>query len=548
MKNLSLAILITGTALTFTSCKKQLDVNSDPDTPQDPGVHAVFPTQLAAIPRGVQYDARYIGKYVQNFHTSVSSRPAGEIAWDRMGYQSGVDNGGDMWRQTYFGLGKNLNFIIDKGLRTGQWDYVGAAYALKAWSFQTITDLHGEAIFKEAFMENLAVFQYDDQKTIYEGVRSLCDSAIKYLSRTDLNPNALKLSVGDYSYNGDVNKWKKFVYGLLARNYNNLSNKSDYDPAKVIALVDQSFTGVEDDFVIPFDASKNDDANFFGPFRDNLTFFRQSNFIVQLMDGTILAGGTSGYQRDPRIRHMLSMSGDTTNGNGGYRGLNPGDGDANTLAKRVSVMWQDSTYGNPRTVGVFIPNLGKYLFKDKSPEPVMTYAELQFIKAEAQYLAQDPGAALLTYKNAIGAHFDFINRNSWPRSGATLFNTTRITTVEKEAYLAGPSVKQDANDLRLSDIMLQKYISMWGWGFNETWVDLRKYHYNADEDPLHGGEIVYKGFNLPATLDGTNNGKPVYRVRPRYNSEYVWNRPSLEKIGGLNNDYHTYEMWFSKPE
>ncbi len=42
------------------------------------------------------------------------------------------------------------------------------------------------------------------------------------------------------------------------------------------------------------------------------------------MDGTILAGGTSGYQRDPRIRHMLSMSGDTTNGNGGYRGVNPG--------------------------------------------------------------------------------------------------------------------------------------------------------------------------------------------------------------------------------
>ncbi len=49
---------------------------------------------------------------------------------------------------------------------------------------------------------------------------------------------------------------KKFVYGLLARNYNNLSNKSDYDPAKVIALVDQSFTSGEDDFVIPLMPAK----------------------------------------------------------------------------------------------------------------------------------------------------------------------------------------------------------------------------------------------------------------------------------------------------
>ena len=86
-------------------------------------------------------------------------------------------------------------------------------------------------------------------------------------------------------------------------------------------------TTVEDDFVVPFDATKNDDTNFFGTYRDNLGSFRQSNFIVRLLDGTTMAGSSAGHNRDPRLRHMLSASQDTTNGNGGFRGVDPGLGD-----------------------------------------------------------------------------------------------------------------------------------------------------------------------------------------------------------------------------
>jgi hypothetical protein len=44
-----------------------------------------------------------------------------------------------------------------------------------------------------------------------------------------------------------------------------------------------------------------------------------------------------------------------------------------------------------------------------------------------------------------------------------------------------------------------------------------------------------------------NNGKLVYRARPRYNSEYLYNIPELTRIGALALDYHTVEQWFSKP-
>ncbi len=163
---------------------------------------------------------------------------------------------------------------------------------------------------------------------MYAGVRVWCDSALYYLNRTDLNPANNPLSRGDFALGGRQGRNAiKFVYGILARNYHHLSNKSIYDPAKAIEFPQlPSLSSIADDFPIPFDASKTTtDPISFGPYRDNLTNYRQSNFIVQPLDGTILGGRQqSVYEnRDPRIRHMLSASHDTSNGNGGYRGVDP---------------------------------------------------------------------------------------------------------------------------------------------------------------------------------------------------------------------------------
>jgi hypothetical protein len=95
--------------------------------------------------------------------------------------------------------------------------------------------------------------------------------------------------------------------------------------------------------------------------------------------------------------------------------------------------------------------------------------------------------------------------------------------------------------------MLQKYIALYGWGVHQTWIDMRKFHY-TDTDPATGKQ-VYSNFTPPsgANLISTNNGKLVYRCRPRYNSEYLYNIPELTRIGAYQNlDYNTFEMWFSQ--
>jgi hypothetical protein len=356
---------------------------------------------------------------------------------------------------------------------------------------------------------------------------------------------------------------------VLARNYNHISNKAGlYNADSVIKFCDSSFTTVNDDMAIPFDGTRLDNSNYMGPFRNPMNLYRQSKFIIQLLDGTTFTGNNAAINRDPRISHMLSCSADTTNGNGGYYGIIPGlsetyvalnppssylgpdglpptSGTALTnwrnARKKTVTPYGDSVYAV--TAGSNTEGLGKYLFRNKSVMPVMTYAEIQFIKAEAALRKNEPDKAYTAYLNGINAHYDFINRSySNYRSSAPVYNILPISAADRARYLASNNVKKSSGTLTLTDIMLQKYIAMWGWGFLETWVDLRRYHYtdidNATTEP------VYKNYTLPLTFA---NGKAAYRIRPNYQSEYVWNLDELAKWGGTKSDYHTLECWFSQP-
>jgi hypothetical protein len=120
----------------------------------------------------------------------------------------------------------------------------------------------------------------------------------------------------------------------------------------------------------------------------------------------------------------------------------------------------------------------------------------------------------------------------------------QITPAIRDAFIANPLVVPA--QLTLTHIMLQKYISLWGHGILETWVDMRRFHY-TDKDPVTGSQ-VYADFAIPtgSNLFVDNGGFPVYRVRPRFNSEYVWNLKELIRIGADKANYHTKEGWFSQ--
>jgi hypothetical protein len=194
---------------------------------------------------------------------------------------------------------------------------------------------------------------------------------------------------------------------------------------------------------------------------------------------------------------------------------------------------------------------GKYIFRDEAEFPIMTASEMQFLKAEALIRKTEYANAKIAYVNGISLNFDMLSTNyniNIPAGKA-------IDAINKAAYLANPAIVPPVADfanMTLTKVMLQKYIAMYGWGIHDTWADLRRYHYN-NLDPATGQQ-VYAGFKVPSGVDlfsgssGSNNGKVVYRTRPRYNSEYLYNIPALTFIGAypVGNDYHTKECWFSQ--
>ena len=511
-------LLVAALLISLSGCKKYLDVNTDPATPQDPDSKTLTMPLFAQMERGVQFDARYLSNVTQ-----VWGRSSANYFAEIHGWIQGSDAAGEIWRTNYYGLGANLGLIMKDATSKQLYNFLGLAQALRAWSWQTTTDYHGDIILKEAFEPNRYVFDYDPQPDVYAEVVRLANESIANFSRTDGKGSVAGLAPSDLVYQGDNAKWIKFNYGLLARNMNNLVNKASYDPKKVIEYVDKSFTSNADNFIIRNDGNTSTNANFFGPLRNNLSSFRQTNLIVGLLNGSLT--GKLDTLVDPRRNNMITASLD-----GIFRGVLPAAGDPGTLKLKNQIPYPYGTISvdNPPV----IPN--KYLFKDNAGYPIMTFAEMQFIKAEAALRDNNQILALEAYRKGILAHIEFVS-NLGPA----------ITNTKRDAYMASAAVVQSPGLLTLKDVMLQKFIATWGYNFVETWSDLRKYNYNLGDSK--GNNPYLNFFVFPPSFFSDNGGKPAQRYRPRYNSEYIWNLAALKKVGGDQPDYHTYKMWFSQP-
>jgi len=515
-------VLLVGLLVLPTGCQNFLDVNTNPNAPQDVSANLYLPPMIHWMVTAPQFDGRFVGRYAQEWTLTGTSLST----WDRMGYDPSSDNGAEQWRDVYWSLGQNLVDMNTKAEAEQRWDLLGVGQILKAWGWQVLTDLHGEIIVKEAIDASRFSFDYDSQDYAYQEVQRLLNLAIVNLQKTDGAVNAAYLARTDHIYNGDRTKWLKLAYGMLALNLNHYSNKSTYKPADVIAAVDKSFTSNADDALLAYQATNNDDTNFWGRTRNNITNYRQTQFVVNMMNGTDFGGVV-----DPRMSRMLSPS-----PNGKFIGL-----DINVVGFGAldSASKPNNFFGYVGTGGLAQPS--RYIFDDKSKMPLMTYAQLQFIKAEAAFRMGDKATALAAYTNGVSASIDFVNaRNSDNNQAVTL-----ISASEKAAFLASPQIIPTAGALTLTQIMVQKYIAQWGWGHNELWMDMRRFHY-TDIDPATGAQ-VYPGFAPPTNLYPDNGGKIVYRIRPRFNSEYVWNIPGLDAIGGLALDYHTKPLWILTP-
>jgi hypothetical protein len=520
--------------LAISSCTKKIDeAYLNPNAAVKQPVESILPGMIGGFTwfsstqgttYGVVVDGTFVGRYIQYFGINSSAD-----TWGQMSMLGGaVDNGGSVWATVYYGHGANINRIIQWGSEDQKWDYVGAALAIRAWDWLELTQEYDIGILKEAWGPNLTSFHYDNSEEIFDTCRATCFRAIEFLSRTDGNVSQANLAIGDkYFNNGDVNKWKKFVYGILARSYIDLSYKTifttNHYADSAIKYAGLAMTTNADNATVKVAGGPVSGLNnYWGPFRGNFGTYRQGEYVARLMNGddtTAFAGVT-----DPRAWYMLSE-----NLNGTFKGLKPWLGNATNSADYPKNFWR---YAPPATVGgppnptstatpPVSQDSSRYLYGNTSPWPMMTASEMQFIIAEAAFRKGDKDLALTAYKNAISLNFDMLTTD-YPQN---IPAGRQITPTVKANYLSNATnpkvIPATSAGLTLTQIMNQKYIALYIWGTLETWVDMRKFHY-LDIDPATGAK-VYAGFTPPtgSNLISTNLGKLTYRMRPRYNSEYL---------------------------
>lgn len=543
-------------------CKKWLDVNTDPATPQIAKAEFYLAPIISQMAVNSASDGLIIAKYTQGLLSQdviEASR-----SFERHGYFPASDLGGNLWRMIYINHGVNLEAMISDAEKNGKWTYAGIGYAIKAWGYQMLTDSHGPVILDEAFKDQLT-FKYQDQPEVYAKVREWCDKALIAFKTPDVANLSAALTgpSGDHIYKGDREKWKKFVYGLLAQQYSHLINKADFQSKfadSVVKYVDLSFgngpSGVPtaaDDATVFFNGSGIPFANY-NSIGDSNPLSQGYGAVAPAMISTTssygrigqpivdyLTGGLRGTptvdpkaSSDPRLTRMINPMVTTVAAtNGVYRGIMPTIGDVATTKTIPSAL--GSVTGTATA-----PYPGKYIFANSARYPLMSYAQLQFTKAEALFIKGDLTGAYAAYINGIKGHMEFIN--TYGRNGAVV--APAITPAEVSAYLLTTEVAPNASGLRISDIMGQKYIAQWGWANMEQWTDLRKYHYSS------GLDGVFRQFKpLEAAQFHPDNlgANYAYRLRPRYSSEYVWNKNELAKWGGLKASYHTDKTWVFLP-
>ncbi len=556
---LKFTLCCLATGVLVSSCSKKIDeAYPNPNALVRQPIEQILPSLIGSITGsssaagsayGLAGDGLLIGRYIQFWGTySTTSQPVSQTAanasnYDQMGGTVGAsDNLGSVWAAHYYGMGQNLNRIVEWGSEEQKWDFVGAAWALRAWSLLECTNEYGDMVLRQAFNTSLQQFNYEDQSEVYDSVRVICHRAIGFLSMTGGNMNPTSFANSDFYFNqGNLDRWKKFTYGILARTYANVSNKASYSADSVIKYADLSCKVNDDNVTCKFqNTGITGTSNYFGSVRQNVnastTAIRQSAFIADLMSGAN-PNAFSGAA-DPRAWYMLRE-----NPSGTFKGITPWLGNSGLpLAERPqSFMGTDyDIVGYP-----FNPEKGRDLVRNDAEWPVMTASEILFIKAEAHLRKGEHGAALTAYTTAISLNFDMLAS----KYSAEIPAGKEITPGSKAAYLGNLNVVPAvATNLTLTHIMLQKYISMYAWGTQVVWADMRRYHY-TDLDPATGLQ-VYVGFTPPSGnfLHATNKTKLVYRCRPRYNSEYLYNIPALTSVGAypVGNDYHTKETWFSQ--
>lgn len=492
------ALVIAGT---LGACSDKLDINVNPVQPVTTPSNLRLPGVLGNMAYHLYSHARFSVYHSFYFTNRLGNSRAVEDNWN---YNNITRMGA--WRWHYYDVGSNAMGLIDRAAEEGSNNYLGVGKIMLAFSYLTATDSFGDMPFFEAYSGSYNP-KYDTQEQVYEGVNKLLEEGIAALDQ--ISDKAVVMnSTSDLIYGGDLQKWKSFALAVKARMLLHTANfTGNYQ--EVVSVVNNALASF-DDAILHYPESTNDNwkKNLWGESatQPEWQFADVKNISVNslptdfLMEALTVDAGANKF--DPRLFKLTS----------------PGENNK-YLGARESEGLSDLGLPTGTTYKDFASLVEGYWTSDNSPFPFIIKEELYFIKAEAEFYRQNLDLALAALNEGVKLNFK------------------RLGIADGEAlnYMSSVKMPQVAGDLKISDIMMQKWLALYLQ--SETWVDMRRYNYNVK---------AYPGIYYPKNALKEWGGRNIQRFPYDPQTEYVYNPQEIARLGATDRDWCFTPLWWAE--
>jgi len=502
-----IALILSAFLLIFNSCTKDFEsINTDPNAA---GLEKASPSMLLtnAIESATdRVQEIFLGEEMGNCWSQHEAKVQ-YTDEDRYIYRTSVVN--NTWTSFYAANGMDVQVLYNVAKIKQHDNYKGVALVLKSYISSVLTDLFGPVPYSQAWTGTLNTLPaYDSQESIYRDIIAKLDTANTILTEDG------KAIEGDILFNNDIMAWKKFANSLRMRLLLRMS-------AKDVAFATAQLTKMAGDATkYPVFESNADNAalKYLGsapnnhPINENRKTrddHRVSKTLVDMM-----------WTNSPNLDYRICIYA-IPYAAGKFEGL------PNGLTSSQAASYKGNGIKNTCKIG-------SYFSAATAPGMLMSYAELQFILAEAAFKGYIPGG-----NDKAGEYYTEGIYGSYNQFGDAL-----VEAVDGNGFLPmdGATVDSLAADYIAKDI--------YAWDATKAMelIATQRWAASFDQGLQSWFEWRRTGFPiLTPALEGMNGGKIPVRV-PYPTDEASRNPTSLAAgvtlLGGPD-DLNT-KVWWNK--
>ena len=547
-------LILAAFTIFFTACSDEYmeNMNTDPSKASTIDPNA----QLTTAQLQTYGDLGMVEIY-RNYLYAFNQQLMG--CWNTTNYggRHTVDNNemGRIWTTFYTTAIKNLT---DAQYRTAdnteKVNINSAVRIYRVYLMSVITDIHGDVPCSEAgkgFLEEKFNPRYDTQEEIY-------NDFFTELKTAGNNMDASKDKItGDVIFNGDVSKWKKLANSLRMRFAMRISNVAPQKAQEEFEAALQDEGGI---------FQSNDDNALIQYMEKSFSFGQEAytdyrgNALSQLLFGNDPANNPS--YLCSTLFNQLYNTGDPRTfmiGRCYYDGLMSSTSPDNRI-DLTNEMLEKGIAFQPCEPGAFSydpwpsgydsdilkelaetnpsisttvaretePKLANNFLKSTNPGVVMTYAEVEFLLAEASLKGWNTGSKSIDelYRTGVRAAIDFLTES---------YGCDQVSDETFEEYI-------NQNGIGHTDEQKKEAINTQAWILHftnpaECWANIRRSGYPKLKSPAEYGfgQYLTGGTEIPVRLC-----YPV--LESSYNK--VSYEEALNRMGGTDNWYT--QVWWHK--